>query len=155
MRLEITRLEGLRNDLLLRVERAEIEATVLSVANRDRLMSLPGIPRHRAATASEKRRFAAATWPLTITSPPGDGVDGSGPARKRAIAISNRNLGANHGHLAWQRDASPRILHVLDDPLDQARPGLAVASDRDGGDREYADWIVETSAFRAAQTAGT
>ena len=47
MRLEITRIEGLRNDLLLRLDRSEIDAARLSVANRDRLMALPGMPRHR------------------------------------------------------------------------------------------------------------
>ena len=34
MKLEITRLEGRRNDLLLRLERAEIDSARLSVANR-------------------------------------------------------------------------------------------------------------------------
>ena len=35
MQLEITRIEGQRNDLLLRLERSEIDTALLSVANRD------------------------------------------------------------------------------------------------------------------------
>lgn len=53
MRLEINRVEGLLNDLLLRLERAEIDSALLSVANRERLMALPGMPRHRAGTPAE------------------------------------------------------------------------------------------------------
>ena len=58
MRLEINRLEGLRNDLSLRLELAEIEAARLNIANRDRLMSLPGMPRHRDATSDETHAVA-------------------------------------------------------------------------------------------------
>jgi hypothetical protein len=118
MRLEVNRQEGLRNDLLLRLERAEIETAQLSVAHRDRLMALPGIPRHRAATAAEEDGLAGAKWPIADHLRHLGIVDRTGVAQKRAIAISNRNLGANHGHLAWQRDASPKILRVLEDPCD-------------------------------------
>jgi hypothetical protein len=38
------------------------------------------------------------------------GEDGR-PVR-RAIAIGNRNLGMNHGHVAWQHDQSPRLFRV-------------------------------------------
>ena len=68
MRLEITRIEGLRNDLLLRLERSEIERSQLSVANRDRLMTLPGMPRHRDATDDEAQGIAEAKLPIEATS---------------------------------------------------------------------------------------
>ena len=55
MRLEITRLEGLRNDLVLRLERGEIDRAILSMPHRGALMALPGMPRHRAATSEEGR----------------------------------------------------------------------------------------------------
>ena len=60
MKLEITRLEGQRNDLLLRIERSEIDTALLSVANRRALMALPGMPRHRSATAAEEQGIARA-----------------------------------------------------------------------------------------------
>lgn len=132
MRLEINRVEGLRNDLLLRLERSEIEDARLSVANRDRLLELPGIPRHREATPDEAAAIAGATIPLEqhliqmgIIAPPA-----AAPLR-RAVAISNRNLGTNHGHLAWQRAASPRCFRIREDPCDYAAYSCLICR-RDG-----------------------
>src|SRR5881392_3929848 len=116
MRLEITRLEGLRNDLLLRIERSEIDRALLSVANRGRLLALSGIPRHREATAEETRELDDAKVPIEEHLRGLSIVDGSGRAVRRAIAISNRNLGTNHGHVGWQRDARPRVFQLPDDP---------------------------------------
>jgi hypothetical protein len=118
MRLEITRLEGLRNDLLLRIERSELDDALLTVANRDRLLELPGMPRHRAATTDEADRMAAAKVPLEEHRRRMDIVDASGRARRRAVAISNRNLGTNHGHVAWQRAEQPPVFRTLEDPVD-------------------------------------
>src|SRR5690348_1130267 len=109
MRLEITRIEGRRNDLLLRIDRAELDGAQLSVVNRDRLMKLPGMPRHREATASEAQAMADAKQPIEAHLGRLGVVDGEGRARRRAIAISNRNLGTNHGHVAWQRGEQPRL----------------------------------------------
>jgi hypothetical protein len=64
MHLSITRLEGLRNDLTLRLDRGEIETALLSVANRDRLMRLPGMLRHRAGTPEEIQGIASAKMPI-------------------------------------------------------------------------------------------
>src|SRR5688572_32476190 len=102
MRLEITRVEGLRNDLLLRLERAEIETSLLSVAHRERLMALPGMVRHRPATAEETQGIADAKMPLEAHLQVLGVVGENGRATRRAVAISNRNLGTNHGHVAWQ-----------------------------------------------------
>ena len=120
MRLEINRLEGLRNDLSLRLELAEIEAARLNIANRQRLMSLPGMPRHRDATPDEAH--AVAGCKIVIDEHLGHlGVlDAEGKPQCRAVAISNRNLGANHGNIAWQRNASPPIFHVAEDPCNYA-----------------------------------
>jgi hypothetical protein len=120
VRLEITRIEGLRNDLLLRLDRTEIETALLNVANRERLMALPGIPRHREATAAEAQGIDAARIPLEQHLQRLAIVDASGKPARRAIAITNRNLGTNHGHVAWQRAASPRIFTIQDDPLDRS-----------------------------------
>ena len=119
MRLEITRVEGLRNDLLLRLDRAEVDHGLLSVANRDRLMRLPGIPRHRAATAAEAQGLWDSRVPLEQHLERLGLVDPSGKASRRAVAISNRNLGTNHGHVAWQRQQSPRIFVIQEDPADR------------------------------------
>ena len=117
MRLEITRVEGLRNDLLLRIERSEIETVRLSVANRDGLMTLAGMPRHRPASAEEAQGIADAKVPIEEHLRRLGVVDASGKARQRAIAIGNRNLGTNHGHVAWQRDEQPPIVRIGEDPF--------------------------------------
>src|SRR5688572_27833700 len=116
MRLEITRIEGQRNDLLLRLDRPEIKAAFLSVVNRERLMALPGMPRHREATGAEARGMAEAKLPIDGHLERLGIVDGHGRARRRAVAISNRNLGTNHGHVAWQRGEQPQVFRVLEDP---------------------------------------
>jgi hypothetical protein len=119
MKLEITRREGLRNDLLLRLERDEIETALLSVAHRERLLALPGIPRHRTPTPAERTDFEAAKLPIEAHLRTLGVVDEAGRARRPAIAVSNRNLGANHGHVAWQRTEAPRLFTVREDPIDQ------------------------------------
>jgi hypothetical protein len=116
MRLEINRLEGLRNDLLLRLERAEIAAALLNVANRSRLMKLPGIPRHRDASPEESQGMADCKIHVEEHLRQIGVTDAADTPLCRAVAISNRNLGTNHGHLAWQRAASPHIFRIAGDP---------------------------------------
>jgi hypothetical protein len=119
VRLEITRIEGLRNDLLLRLDRTEIETALLSVANRRRLMALPGISRHREPTPVEVQGIDASRVPLEQHLQRLGIVDASGKPARRAVAITNRNLGTNHGHIAWQREESPQIFKIQEDPLDR------------------------------------
>jgi len=116
MRLEINRLEGLRNDLLLRIERAEIDSARLNIANRQRLMSLPGMPRHREATPDEAQAFTGCKIVIDEHLRHLAVLDAEGKPQCRAVAISNRNLGANHGNIAWQRGATPPIFHIAEDP---------------------------------------
>ena len=116
MRIEINRLEGLRNDLLLRLERAEIDAAWLSVANRERLMALPGMPRHRAARPEECDAVAECKVAIGERLRLLGVLDAAGHPQCRAVAISNRNLGTNHGHVAWQRTATPPIFRTAEDP---------------------------------------
>jgi hypothetical protein len=118
MRLEINRLEGLRNDLLLRLERSEVETAQLSIANRERLMALPGMPRHRGATPQEHQGITEAKMPIDEHLRQLGVLDKAGTLHRRAVAISNRNLGTNHGHVAFQRAATPRVFRVLGDPCD-------------------------------------
>jgi hypothetical protein len=146
MKLEITRLEGQRNDLLLRLERSEIETALLSVANRQQLMALPGMPRHRVATAPEQQRVAESKIPLE------DhlrrlGVTGeAGRAERRAVAISNRNLGTNHGHVAWQRSETPRAFRILEDP--GSYPSYSCLTLRRGGTLSIEDLRFDFAADR-------
>lgn len=118
MRLEINRLEGLRNDLHLRLERREIESAVLSISDRGRLMTLPGIPRHRDVTPEEHQGLSACRIPIDAHLRRLGVLDDSGTLRKRAVAISNRNLGTNHGNVAWQRGQTPPLFHIREDPVD-------------------------------------
>jgi hypothetical protein len=118
MRLEITRLEGLRNDLALVIERGEIETALLNVAHRDRLLTLPGMPRHREATPAEQRGIADAKILIADHLRAMGVVSADGRPARRALAISNRNLGTNHGHVAWQRSETPSIFRLAEDPAD-------------------------------------
>jgi hypothetical protein len=86
-------------------------------------MALPGMPRHREASEQETRGIADAKLPIERHLERLGVVDGEGRARRRAIAISNRNLGTNHGHVAWQRGEQPRLFRILEDPI-----GAKVAS---------------------------
>jgi hypothetical protein len=150
MRLEITRIEGLRNDLLLRIDRTEIAAARLSVAHRARLMTLPGMPRHRQPSADEARGISEVKVPIEAHLRLLDVVGEDGHARQRAIAISNRNLGTNHGHIAWQRDLQPPIVRIGEDPSSfAARSCLTV---REGGRISIEDltFDVQHGRLRAA-----
>jgi hypothetical protein len=144
MRLEITRIEGRRNDLLLRLDRSELNGAQLSVVNRDRLMALPGMPRHREATAAEAQGIADAKLPIEAHLERLGVVDGEGRARRRAVAISNRNLGTNHGHVAWQRGGQPRLLRIHEDPRLSRVSSFLTVSD-DGGMRASAESRTRTS----------
>ena len=59
-------------------------------------------------------------------------VDDEGRARRRAVAISNRNLGTNHGHVAWQRSERPRLFRIGEDPI--LSPVASFLTVRSGGE---------------------
>jgi len=127
LRLDVTREEGRRNDLLLRLDRSEIGAALLSIANRDRLMMLPGIPRHRPSTPQETADFLDAKRPIDDHLEALGVIAANGAVERRTIAISNRNVGANLGQIAWQRAARPRLFHLDGDPLVWPRYSCLVA----------------------------
>src|SRR5262245_10910202 len=81
-------------------------------------MALPGIPRHRQTTPDEHQKLSACRVPIEAHLRRLGVLDDSGTLRRRAVAISNRNLGTNHGNLAWQRGETPRLFHILEDPCD-------------------------------------
>jgi hypothetical protein len=119
MQLTVNRSEGRANDLVVRLDRDEVETARLSVADRAALLRLPGIPRHRTATPDEERGLAAAKIGIADHLRRLGVVGEDGRPACPAIAISNRNLGTNHGHLAWQRGEAPPVFHVREDPCDR------------------------------------
>ena len=144
MRLEINRVEGLRNDLCLRLERREIEAALLSVSDRGRLMTLAGIPRHRETTPDEHQGLSACRIPIDSHLRRLGVLDESGTLRKKAVAVSNRNLGTNHGNLAWQRAARPRVFHIAEDPCDY--PSHTCLTSWRGGGLSIDDLVFDVAA---------
>ena len=84
------------------------------------------MPRHREATEDEAARMAAAKRAARAATCERLGVvDDDGRAMRRAVAVSNRNLGTNAGHVAWQRGESPRLFRILEDPTDYRRVFVA------------------------------
>ncbi len=152
MRLEINRLEGLRNDLLLRLERSEIEEALLNVACRERLMTSPGMPRHRDATAAERQKVAECKITIEEHLRQLGILDSAGNLQRRAVAISNRNLGTNHGHIAWQRSAAPPIFRTAEDPCDYSSHSCFVA--RRGGGVEIMDLRFDLAGHRIFSVSG-
>lgn len=108
---------GYRNDLTVMIARAEIETALLHIAHRDRLMELPGLTRHREPTAGEREENRKCKVPVEEHLWGLGLLDGAGKPLRRVIAVGNRNLGNNHGFVAWQHDQTPRLFHVQGDPL--------------------------------------
>jgi len=137
MELHVRKSPGLRNDLLLVMERAEIEETLLHIANRAGLMDLPGLTRHLPYQDSQQRaRVNALKIPveehlreMRVEGEPLVGPEGR--PRRRVIVIGCRNLGNNHGAVAWQAEGDPKLFHVQGDPLSlPSYPCLVSARDR-------------------------
>jgi hypothetical protein len=81
-------------------------------------MALGGVPRHRTGSPEETKHLASCRVPINTHLQRLGILDESGMIRRRAVAISNRNLGANHGNVAWQHGETPRLFHVQEDPVD-------------------------------------
>jgi len=115
---------GVRNDLLVVIPTTEMADAVFHIANRERLMSLPGLLRHvhvqnpdeRQAVNDAKRPVEDHLRQIHVDGLPILGENGTPTCR--AIAVGARSVGSNHGVIAWQADQSPRFFHVQGDPLD-------------------------------------
>jgi hypothetical protein len=133
MQVHVSKSPGLRNDLLLTIPRAELEGLVLHIANRQRLAALPGLVRHvPVQDPDERREVAACKIPveqhLALMSWRGVGLlatDGS--PQFPIFAVGSRNVGNNHGFVAWQADQSPRLFHVRGDPVNYSAYSCLVA----------------------------
>jgi len=122
MEAHIHKSPGLRNDLLVVIPRAEIEDVLFHIANRDRLRQLPGLQRHVARDPQHSDELASCKMPveehLRRLSVGGHTLlDCEGKPKRRMIAIGCRNVGNNHGFVAWQKDQDPKLFHVWGEPL--------------------------------------
>jgi hypothetical protein len=122
MQVQINKAPGLKNELAVVVPRSEIDAAILHIANRAKFMALPGMVRHAPFDKEQSREVGLLKPPvlehfrqLICDGKMLFGPDGE-PLR-RMVAIGARNLGNNHGAIAWQRDQSPRLFHIHGDPL--------------------------------------
>lgn len=117
MEVKIRKTPGEANDLLAVIPRGEIEEVLLSIPERDKLMQQAGLPRHRDRKAGEKEKNAACKVPMDEHLKRLSVLDERGVPRRRVMAIGNRNLGNNHGFVAWQNDKRPKFFHIREDPL--------------------------------------
>jgi hypothetical protein len=122
MLVHLTKSPGLANELLCRIPVAEIDDALLHIANRDQFMTLPGRLRHDHSDKALLGRLSPLKTgvqhhlhDLTLNGKVLLSDDGA-PLR-RLIAIGARNLGNNHGVVAWQREQSPRFFSISGDPL--------------------------------------
>ncbi len=123
MRIEIHKTPGLRNDLLLEIARSEVEDTFFHIANRDCFRQLPGLLRHTSRQdPNVRRQVNACKIPveehLKLLTEYGHALlDHDGHPKRRVIVIGSRNVGNNHGFIAWQKDENPKLFHIQGDPL--------------------------------------
>lgn len=123
MRIHISKSQGFRNDLLIVISRSEIEDVLFHIANRDRLIQLPGLQRHvPEQDPNERRQVNECKIPveehLKRLLVGGHALlDADGRLTRPVVVIGSRNVGNNHGFVAWQKDKNPEIFHVRGDPL--------------------------------------
>lgn len=118
----LNKIHGRRNDLLLVLSRSEIDEAFLHIAHRDQLRQLPGLLRHVSKQdADERRRVNECKLPveehLQRLSPNEHPLLAAGKPTRPIIVIGSRNVGNNHGFIAWQQDQQPKLFHVRGDPL--------------------------------------
>jgi hypothetical protein len=123
MEIRLSKTHGLRNDLLIVLRKSEIENAFLHIANRDRFMKLRGLLRHVPEQDPDERRQVneckvAVEEHLRALSDGGRQLlSADGKPKRRIVVIGSRNVGNNHGFVAWQKDENPKFFHVRGDPL--------------------------------------
>ena len=126
MEVRITKIQGLRNDLLAVLPRTEVEDVLFHIANRDKLMQLPGLLRHVPQQDSdEKRLLGKCKIPveehLKQLSFKGRALmDDHGKPTRPALVIGSRNVGNNHGFIAWQKAGNPRLFQIQGEPFNRS-----------------------------------
>jgi hypothetical protein len=125
MQIFLNKSPGLRNDLLISIPRPEIRQALLNIANRGKLMQLPGLLRHLEQQDAEgRRRVNDCKVPVEehiglLNRLGNDLFDTEGKPKRRMLVIGCRNVGNNHGFVAWQRHETPQFFHIQGDPLNQ------------------------------------
>jgi hypothetical protein len=132
MDVSIRKTDGVRNDLLIVIDRKDLDAALLHVAHRDRLRRQPGLTRHREPTLDEREANRACKIVVEEHLNRLGLLDSDGRPPRRIVAIGNRNLGNNHGVVAWQADETPPLFHLEGDPLNY-RAYSCLTARRDGG----------------------
>lgn len=122
MEVYLNKTHGFRNDLLVVIARAEIEDVLLHIANRDKLMQLPGLLRHRDQDQDERMKVGECKLPVEehlkrMKQGGEDLLSAEGKRKRRTVVIGSRNVGNNHGFVAWQKDEDPKLFHVRGEPF--------------------------------------
>jgi len=123
MEIHLNKTHGLRNDLLVVIARSEVEDVLFHMANRDKLMQLPGLWRHVPKQNPDERgqvnecKITVEEHLKHLSVGGHNLVDDDGKPKRRVVVIGSRNVGNNHGSIAWQKDENPRLFHVKGEPL--------------------------------------
>jgi hypothetical protein len=123
MEICLNKSHGLRNDLQIVLPRVEVDDTLFHIANRGRLMQLPGLVRHVPKQDPNVRRQVndckiPVEEHLKLLTERGQALlDHNGYPKRRVIAIGSRNVGNNHGFIAWQKNENPKPFNIQGDPL--------------------------------------
>jgi hypothetical protein len=131
MEVHLYRSHGYRNDLLMVIPRSGVESAHLHIAHRKRLMNLPGLTRHRKPTDGEREENRQCKIPVERHLKQLGLMDKTGKPLRPVVAVVHRNLGNNHGFVAWQREQKPQWFSIQGDPLNSAAYSCLVAG-RDG-----------------------
>jgi len=127
MEVRIHKSAGYRNDLLVVIPRSEIEDVLFHIANRGRLMELPGLLRGTTQDPAEREMVNNCKVPVEehlrllteslIKAGRKGLVNSDGEPQRRFLVVGTRNVGNNHGFVAWQKDHAEPSFHVRGDPL--------------------------------------
>ncbi len=117
MHIYLNQQPGFRNDLLVIIPLVDVEAAVMHISHRERLTEQPGLTRHRALTREEREANRACKIPFEEHLTSLGLLDERGRPLRPVIAVGNRNLGNNHGVVAWQGEETPPLFRIHGDPL--------------------------------------
>jgi hypothetical protein len=121
MQLAIQKTPGVRNDLVVRIRREELEKVCFHIANRAEFMRLPGLLRGpQNQDEAERRSVNRLKRPLEehlreLSEDRDPLMDTEGVPQRCMIAIGSRNVGNNRGFQAWQREFEPHHFRIRDD----------------------------------------
>lgn len=121
MKVCINKIHGLTNNLLVEIPVQEIEDALMEVRFWNELNRGEGMIRWRGQAEFKRTEEALRKFKVPLEDQLKDlGIlDDQGRPRHRVIAIGNRNLGNNHGIVAWHGQKHPPLFHLKDEPIHQ------------------------------------